>query len=96
MPAQTPSEERATILAHHHHGLFGLKIVDQLKITGIISSQSNLNRIVMEFYLEQSGVTKPAKQLATKCLPVKRAKEFIRKVNKITNKANPPTQRQLA
>jgi methylphosphotriester-DNA--protein-cysteine methyltransferase len=96
MPAQTSSEVRAAILAHHHHGLSGQKIVDQLKNTGIFSSKSTVNRIVKEFYLDQSGVIKPAKRLATQCSPVKRTKELIRKVDRITNKANPPTQRQLA
>jgi methylphosphotriester-DNA--protein-cysteine methyltransferase len=96
MPPQTSSEVRAAILAHHHHGLSGQKIVDQLKNTGVFSSKSTVNRIIKEFYLEQSGVTKPAKRLATQCSPVKRTKDLIRKVDRITNKANPPSQRQLA
>jgi hypothetical protein len=96
MVAQTSSEVRATILAHHHHGLSRQKIVDQLKNTRVFSSKSTVNRIVKEFYLEQSGFSEPAKRLATHCSPVKRTKDLIRKVDRITNKANPPPQRQLA
>ena len=42
MPAQTSSETRAAILAHHRHGLSGQKIVEQLKNSGIFSSKSTV------------------------------------------------------
>jgi hypothetical protein len=96
MSAQTPFEVRAANLVHHHNGLSGRKIVDQLKNIGIFSSKSTVNRIVKEYYLEQSGVTEPTKWLATLCLLVKHTEDLIRKVNRITNKENLPTQRQLA
>jgi hypothetical protein len=52
MPAQTPLEVRAAILAHHHHGFSGQKIVNQLKNTEIFSSKGTINGIVRKFYLE--------------------------------------------
>jgi predicted transcriptional regulator YheO len=46
MSAQTPSEVKATILVHRHHGLSGQKIFKQLKSKGIFSSKITINLVV--------------------------------------------------
>lgn len=39
---------------------------------------------------------KPLKRLGTQCLPSKQTKDLIKKVDKVTDSANPPTQKELA
>ncbi|OWA54008.1 hypothetical protein BV898_18431, partial [Hypsibius exemplaris] len=49
-----------------------------------------------EFEREKRGIFKPAKKLSSQCLPYKRTKDLIRKVDAAANVDNPPTLDQMA
>jgi AraC-like DNA-binding protein len=59
-------------------------------------SASTVLRFIRKCKLEIQAVTGPVKRLGTQCLPSKRTKSLIRKVDRATDKADPPTLKQLA
>jgi transposase len=96
MPAKISSEIRAAILAHHQHGLSCRKIISVLTDFKPTPSRATVARVIREYQLERQGIVKGPKSLGPQNLPSKRTKELVRKIDKATDKANPPTQKQLA
>ncbi|OQV19851.1 hypothetical protein BV898_06121 [Hypsibius exemplaris] len=96
MPAPMDSKARGTILAHHQNGHSHRKIVDALFELGFSVSKSTITRLIMEYEREKRGIFEPAKKLGPQCLPSKRNKNLIRKVNAATDVDNPPTLDQMA
>jgi AraC-like DNA-binding protein len=96
MPSPIIFYVRAAILAHHQHGMSSRKIPGALLEMGMTASKTTALRVIRKFKLENQGVAKPVKRLGTQCLPSKRTKDLIRKVDRATDKADPPTLKQLA
>jgi transposase len=96
MPAPITFDIRAAILAHHQHEMSCRKITETLLGTGTTVSESTVLRVIRKYESESQAVTKPVKRLGTQCLPSKRTRSLIRKVDRATDKADPPTLKQLA
>ncbi|OQV19642.1 hypothetical protein BV898_06414 [Hypsibius exemplaris] len=96
MPAPTNFEARGAILAHHQNGQSHRKIIDALFDLGFSVSTSTVTRVITEFEREKRGILNPAKKLGPQCLPYKRTKDLIRKVDAATNVDNPSTLDQMA
>jgi transposase len=96
MPAPITFDVRATILAHHQHEMSCRKITKTLLGTGMTVSASTVLCVIRKYESESQAVTRPVKRLGTQCLPPKLTKNLIRKVDRATDKADPPNLKQLA
>ena len=96
MFSRTSFELRVAILSQHQNGVAFRKIPAALIELGFATSFATASHVIREFQLEQEGHAKVPRKLAAQNLRPKRIDALIRKVDKITNKANPPTQKQMA
>jgi hypothetical protein len=95
MPAKTNFAVRAAILMGHQNGLSCQKIKEQLSGMGMTASKSTVNRVIVEYQLQQQGVVKPAKRLGTQCTRSIRSPATIKKVKNLVHRADPFTTTQI-
>jgi AraC-like DNA-binding protein len=96
MPVPITFDVRVAILAHHQHEMSCRKITETLLGTGMTVSASTVLRVIRKYESKTQTVTKPVKRLGIQCLSSKPTKSLIRKVDRATDKADPPTLKQLA
>ena len=96
MFAETNSETKAAIWAHHQNGLSCRKIASALITDGVAVSKTGVNRVIRKIQLEREGAVKPLKRLGSQNERSVRTPALIKKVKYLINRPDPWSHRAIS